>query len=181
EVSPPRGGQATDCHGLRRIDRSGAVRPSATLPATHCKVPRRHSCVVYMTRPVRSGTCVEPPAQRDPDRRVPHRERSLFLGAEGTSRPSILGKARAVRHTQRTRATPSAAVQRPKSARRTTRRRRRHATATDVKVARPPRPPLSGLMSSRRCVTSTAQTDQSSRSKLVLGGLKLNSCRSSSR
>src|SRR5262249_15179247 len=63
----------------------------------------------------------------------------------------------------------------------TTRRRRRHATATDVKVARPPRPPLSGLMSSRRCVTSTAQTDQSSRPKLVLGGLKLNSCRSSSR
>jgi hypothetical protein len=55
------------------------------------------------------------------------------------------------------------------------------ARAKDVRVARPTRPPLSGLISSRRCVTPSAKMDQSSRSKLVPGGLKVNSCRTSSR
>ena len=46
-------------------------------------------------------------------------------------------------------------------------------------MARPTRPPLSGLISTRRWVTAVAAVDQISRSKVVSGGLKLNSCRTS--
>ena len=65
--------------------------------------------------------------------------------------------------------------------RRRTDRKPLHASVRAVRVARPTRPPLSGMISSRRCVTAPADIDQSSRSKLVAGGLKLNSCRTSSR
>jgi hypothetical protein len=57
----------------------------------------------------------------------------------------------------------------------------RHASVKAVRLARPTRPPLSGLFGSRRCVTAPAGVDQSSRSKIVPGGLKLNSCQTSSR
>ena len=50
-----------------------------------------------------------------------------------------------------------------------------------MRVARQGLSPLSGLITSRRCVTPSADTAHSSRSKVVSGGLKLYSCRSSSR
>jgi hypothetical protein len=56
-----------------------------------------------------------------------------------------------------------------------------HASVRAVRVARPMRPPLSGLISSRRCVAAASEVDQRTRSKVVAGGLKLNSCRTSSR
>ena len=53
-------------------------------------------------------------------------------------------------------------------------------SASEVIVARQGLPPLSGLITSRRWVTPGV-TVQSSRSKVVPGGLKLYSCRSTSR
>ena len=50
-----------------------------------------------------------------------------------------------------------------------------------MRVARQGLPPLSGLITSRRWVTPWAETVHFSRSKVVPSGLKLNSCRSSSR
>src|SRR5262249_4558720 len=58
---------------------------------------------------------------------------------------------------------------------------RLYARERAVRVARPIRPPLSGLISKRRWVTASVTTDHSSCSKLVPGGLKLNSCRASCR
>jgi hypothetical protein len=43
----------------------------------------------------------------------------------------------------------------------------------EVRVARQGLPPLSGFIHSCRCVTPSASTAQSSRSKVVPGGLKL--------
>ena len=49
----------------------------------------------------------------------------------------------------------------------------RHRKTNDVRVARQGLSPLSGLITSRKCVTPSAVTAQSSRSKVVAGGLKL--------
>ena len=56
-----------------------------------------------------------------------------------------------------------------------------HRKTNDVRVARQGLSPLSGLITSRRWVTPWAETVHFSRSKVVPAGLKLYSCRSSSR
>src|SRR5215510_2935219 len=48
-----------------------------------------------------------------------------------------------------------------------------HCMASEVSVARPGLPPLSGLIRSCRCVIPSAVTAQSSRSNVVPGGLKV--------
>src|SRR4051812_44374920 len=59
--------------------------------------------------------------------------------------------------------------------------RSRHHSVSEVIVARQGLPPLSGLIWSRRWVMLPPDTAQSSRSNVVPGGLKLYSCRTSSR